>query len=240
MAIIKSNLFNEMSGRMGGNLFAYTRMGQVILRRGPGPRKKSSAAQETCMNSVACMNMLYSAVRRFMKWEVWKLAGAPHGKMANNYFARVNKGIFDERQQIRSYSQLVLTEGTLCNPAEMKVNYTGQGLRYEVTWMAEDGPGARAGTSELQVLLLLDCPREESFGFCQDWATDVEGTRDKGCGSFSVAEDFVALARRKGVTTLQAYCFFASPDRMAFSRSMHFEIQVDNVAVISAEATQES
>ena len=235
MAIIKSDLFNEMSGRVGRNLFAYTRMGEVILRRGPGPRKKSSQAQEVCMSSVTCMNMLYSAVRRIMKWEVWKLAGAPHGKMANNYFARVNKGIFDERRQIRSYSQLVLTEGTLCNPAGMAVNYTGQGLRYEVTWVAEDGPGARAGTSELQVILLLDHPREDFFGFYQDWAIDVEGTRDGGCGGFTVAEDFADLARQKGIATLQVYCFFAAPDRKAFSRSTHFEIRLDNVAVIHQE-----
>lgn len=232
MAIIKSDLFNEMSGRVGRNLFAYTRMGQVILRRGPGPRKKSSTAQEVCMSSVTCMNMLYSAVRRIMKWEVWKLAGAPHGKMANNYFARVNKGIFDERRQIRSYSQLVLTEGTLCNPAGMAVNYTGEGLRYEVTWVAEDGPGARAGTSELQVILLLDHPREDFFGFYQNWAIDVEGTRGEGRGSFTVDENFVDLARRKGIAMLQVYCFFAAPDRTAFSRSTHFEIPLDDAVVV--------
>lgn len=226
MVVVKSAILDEMSGKLGGGWFLYTRMGKTIMRRSPGKRKKSSAKQETCMNNTTCMNSLYSYVKRFLECPVWKLAGAEFGKMANNYFARVNKGLFDERMQIRSYDSLVLTEGTLQNPAGMSVSHAG-GYKYNVTWEAEDAPGSRSGTNELKVIIAADYSDETIFDLSLSWAKHVSGKRSRGNGCFTIPEEVVNFAKREGKDTLHAYCLFASEDEKAFSRSKHFSIPVE-------------
>ena len=214
MAVVEEGLFGRMSGRLGRGVFAYNRMGKIILRRSPGKRKKSSDKQEKSMNVFSLMNGLYPYVKRTLGIPVWKLAGAKHGKMANNYFTSVNRGILNDDGMMRDYGQFVLTEGELLNPDGMAVEAMGNG-QFCVTWVAEGGCRTRRGTDRLMVLVLWEEKDGKPLTFGFKWAKDVTGKRNEGSGTFSLP-----FAREKEF--LHAYCFFGAADDSAYSRSVHF------------------
>ena len=198
---------------MGLDLFAYNRMGKTILRKSPGKRKKSSEMQETCMNSFGLMSEFYSFVKRQLALPIWKLAGAKYGKMANNYFAQVNKGIFNSEGGIRDFDELVLSEGTLLNPDRMTVEPAGDGV-FRVCWTAEDECRTRGGTDKLMVLILPEMEnRNLEFGLL--WAENVAGKRGDGTGTFT-------LPVLREEYRVHIYCFFGTADGTAYSRSKHF------------------
>ncbi|WP_018339080.1 MULTISPECIES: DUF6266 family protein [Butyricimonas] len=212
MAIIESNLGN-IEGKIGNNLFAYTRMGKTILRKSPGKRKKSSEGQKTCMNNFSLMSMTYSYVKRVLQLPIWKLAGKEYGKTANNYFSHVNKGIFDKNGEVRDHDELVLSEGSLLNPSGMTIEHTGEST-YKISWIPENENTTGAADDQLMVLVYTEnVPRYFSIR----WADNTTGTRAEGTGTFTIPPTM-------GKEDLHVYCFFGSSDGNAYSRSKHFRI----------------
>jgi len=216
MAVVENGLFDKMSGKLGNGLFAYTRMGKIILRKSPGKRKKSSVKQETTMNTFSLANALYSYVKSTLGLPVWKLAGVHHGKMANNHFTSVNKGIFNDAGLVRDYGLLVLTDGELLNPDGLAIEAMGK-KQFRVTWEAESGCRSRGGSDRLMVLVLWGGESNQPLHFGFEWAENVSGRRDEGLGTFTLPFD----DQEEG---LHVYCFFGAEDGSAYSRSAHFAL----------------
>jgi len=231
MAIAENELFNKMSGRVGQRLFVYTRMGKIIIRRSPGKRKNSSEEQEVSMESFGNRSRLYAHLNDQLGIPVWKLAGRRYGITGNNYFSKVNKGIFREGKFIRDFGELLLTEGELLNPDAMAVEPEG-GWTFRVTWTAESSMRSRDKSDRLMVLVLTE-NRDEYMDIGVAWGEGISGTRGEGTGCFSIPpslHNFLRKELAKGVPpSLHAYCFFGAADGSAYSKSKHFPLELKEV-----------
>lgn len=180
------------------------------------------------MGSFGNTSLLYSFLNRQLGVPVWKLAGKRYGMMANNYFSKVNKGIFRNGKFIRDFGELVLSEGELLNPDGMTVEPLENGA-FRVTWTPEDGMRTRDKGDRLMVLVVTEYS-EEYLDFGIEWAEEVSGERGEGAGRFSIPghlRDYLAKEREKAVEHgVHAYCFFGAADGSAYSKSKYFPLNV--------------
>ena len=228
MAKAESPLLNGLKGKLGGGLFIYNRMDTTVIRRSPGKRKSSSEKQQGCMSDFSLMSYVYPFVKLVLNLPVWNLAGAEVKMTANNYFSRVNKGIFNSRGGIRDFKNFTLAEGTLLNPDGMTLEPASEDT-FRVTWIAEDSYRTRGGSDRLMVLVLLD-EGNDNIDFAIAWAANVNGTRQDGTGSFTIPEEaktWIQEQKTEGIAPhLHAYCFFGAPDGKAYSRSVYFPLPI--------------
>lgn len=201
-----------LSGRTG-NLIYYVRGGKQYVRRATIPGKKRkwektgrTSSQQAVTERFSIVQAFYSAYRRTVSPDIWKLAAQAEGKMAHNLFYTMNCGCFNGAGELVDFEKFQFSHGELLLPRKIRIEAEDKVFR--VTWEEERDWETAAASDRLCIGLLY-----EALPLGPRVALNVSGERDKQTGTFTLDSTLG--------TTAHAYCFFMREDGTAYSDSWY-------------------
>ena len=195
------------------NLVFYTRKGRVYAKKlgdSGHSRPRSDAVWTISQARVRYLVSLYQALEGTRARESWRTAPKRPGQTGYNAFVSRNYAAFDAEEAVADHARLVLADGELRHPLDLRVAAAGDG-RLVLEWDTSDDRLLGAA-DDLPRLILM--PDDGSYGIIARETLDAR----RGDGRAAVT-----LAPEEGRPPF-AYVFWESSDGRRFSPSLFLPV----------------
>lgn len=203
----------ETLPRRAGDYIIYNRLGTPCLRRLPKnfhPESHFTEAHRVNQDRIRYLVSLYQALEGTKARESWRDAPKQAGQTGYNAFVSRNYAAFDAEEAVADHARLVLADGELRHPLDLRVAAAGDG-RLVLEWDTSDDRLLGAA-DDLPRLILM--PDDGSYGIIARETLDAR----RGDGRAAVT-----LAPEEGRPPF-AYVFWESSDGRRFSPSLFLPV----------------
>lgn len=200
----------EISGGYG-NLIAYKVKTQNRVRSKPLEyHDANTEEQQNSRRRLIVVSRFYSKLKDTDIIEIWRLAAIPTPHDRYTLFRKTNTNVFLPNGRIGDFSKLQLSVGELPQALNMQIEMDEED-KVTLTWNNHLNHTTGRNDDTLEVIALYEHRQFSPFIL-----EDVHAKRTDEKAVFHVS--------RIAGKTLHLYCYFATPDRDAFSNDTYFAV----------------